>query len=75
MADQIYIRFQIFGALKEIHKELAWFRAREEAKDKTHRDGLLITRPTLRKRRKSRNKALHRDRHRPQQAVSPHCLR
>ena len=36
MADQTYYQIQILAALKEIHKELAWFRAREEAKDKGH---------------------------------------
>ena len=36
MADQTYYQIQILAALKEIHKELAWFRAREEAKDKAH---------------------------------------
>ena len=34
MADPTYYQIQILAALKEIHKELAWFRAREEAKDK-----------------------------------------
>jgi hypothetical protein len=34
MSDPIYYQIQILAALKEIHKELAWFRAREEAKDK-----------------------------------------
>jgi hypothetical protein len=36
MSDPTYYQIQILAALKEIHKELAWFRAREEAKDKGH---------------------------------------
>jgi hypothetical protein len=40
MSDQTYYQIQILAALKEIHKELAWFRAREEAKDKAKREGL-----------------------------------
>jgi hypothetical protein len=40
MSDPSYYQIQILAALKEIHKELAWFRAREEAKtratDKAH---------------------------------------
>jgi hypothetical protein len=43
MADQVYYQIQILAALKEIHKELAWFRAREEAKDKAQREGLHYT--------------------------------
>jgi hypothetical protein len=39
MADPTYYQIQILAALKEIHKELAWFRAREEAKDKGHSMG------------------------------------
>ena len=34
MSDPTYYQIQILAALEEIHKELAWFRAREEAKDK-----------------------------------------
>ena len=41
MPDQTYYQIQILAALKEIHKELAWFRAREEAKDKAHTEDRL----------------------------------